>query len=174
MARLRGSIASMMKRRSIHNEGEKRKFLCVIDDTPECHTAVIYAATRAKRSGGAVTLLYVIEPGQFQHWLGVEAIRRAEAYEEAEEVISKFAEQVRACVQLEPEMVIREGHCAEEIVKLVEEDEQLSILVLAAGTDTEGPGPLVSAIVGKSSGTYPIPVTIVPGHLTDADIDALC
>ena len=52
-------------------------------------------------------------------------------------------------------------------------DEDISLLVLAAGTGRDGPGPLVSALAGKGAGTFPIPVAIVPGHLADEEIDAL-
>jgi hypothetical protein len=45
--------------------------------------------------------------------------------------------------------------------------------VLGAGTGDEGPGPLVSYIAGKISGSMHIPVTLVPGSLTEAQIDEL-
>ena len=67
--------------------------------------------------------------------------------------------------------VRREGQPAEEIVKLIDDDADIGILVLAAGTAKEGPGPLVSSLA-KTAGTFPIPVAIVPGHLSDEDIDA--
>ena len=68
--------------------------------------------------------------------------------------------------------MIRDGDTSEEILKLIDEDEDIAILVLAAGTGKEGPGPLVSGL-GKTAGDYPIPVAIVPGHLSDEDLDAL-
>ena len=80
---------------------------------------------------------------------------------------------VRSLAGLEPEKVVRVGNKADELVKLIEEDEDISLLVLAAGTGREGPGPLVSALAGKSSASFPIPVAIVPGHLEDEEIDAL-
>ena len=39
-------------------------------------------------------------------------------------------------------------------------------------TGKEGPGPLVSSI-GKNAGDFPIPVAIVPGHLSDEELDAM-
>jgi hypothetical protein len=69
--------------------------------------------------------------------------------------------------------VIREGARAEELLKLIEDDEDIAVLVLAAGTGKEGPGPLVTAIVGKNSGTFPVPITIVPGTLDDDAIAAI-
>lgn len=154
-------------------EGHRRKFLVVIDDTPECSRALIYAARRAEHTGGAVVILYVIGPADFQHWVGVENIMRAEAMEAAETTLGRFADMVRDYNQIEPQLVIREGNRSEEIVKLIEEDEDIAILVLAAGTDKEGPGPLVTALAGKGSGTFPVPITIVPGHLDNDGIAAV-
>jgi nucleotide-binding universal stress UspA family protein len=68
--------------------------------------------------------------------------------------------------------MVREGDAAEEILKLIDEDEDVFILVLGAGTSTEGPGPLV-ATIGRAAGDFPIPVAIVPGHLSNDEIDAL-
>jgi nucleotide-binding universal stress UspA family protein len=153
--------------------GHRRKFLVVIDNTPECGRALFYAARRAEHTDGAVVLLFVIGPSDFKHWLGVENIMRAEAMEEAETTLGRFADQVRSYSAIEPQQVIREGNRAEEIVKLIEADEDIAVLVLAAGTEKEGPGPLVTALAGKQSGTFPVPITIVPGNLDDATIAAI-
>jgi nucleotide-binding universal stress UspA family protein len=161
-----------LKRRSTE-EGHRRKFLVIIDDTPECSRALLYAARRAEHSGGALVLLYVIGPSDFQHWLGVENIMRAEAMDQAEATLGRFADQARSFGTVEPQLVIREGNRSDEIVNLIEADEDIAILVLAAGTEKEGPGPLVSALAGKASATFPIPITIVPGHLDDDAIAAV-
>ncbi|CAN5288601.1 universal stress protein [soil metagenome] len=161
-----------LKRRSTE-EGHRRKFLVVIDDTPECGRALLYAARRAEHSGGALVLLYVIVPADFQHWVGVENIMRAEAMEEAETTLGRFADQARTYGSIEPELVIREGNRVEEVAKLIDTDEDIAILVLAAGTGKEGPGPLVTMLAGKQSATFPIPITVVPGHLDDAAISAI-
>jgi nucleotide-binding universal stress UspA family protein len=160
------------KRRSTE-EGHRRKFLVVIDDTPECTRALLYAARRAERTHGGLVLLYVIVPSEFTQWVGVENIMRAEAMEEAEASLGRYADMVRTWANIEPQQVIREGVRAEEIVKLIVEDEDIAVLVLAAGADKEGPGPLVSALAGKASGTFPVPITIVPGSLDDETITAL-
>ncbi len=162
-----------LKHRRSGEAGHRRKFLVVIDETPECSRALYYAARRAEHTGGAVVLLYVIGPTDFQHWLGVENIMRAEAMEAAENTLGRFADMIRDYARIEPELVIREGSRAEEIVKLIEEDEDIAVLVLAAATDKEGPGPLVTALAGRSAGTFPVPITIVPGYLDDAAIGAI-
>ncbi|WP_346893548.1 universal stress protein [uncultured Roseibium sp.] len=163
----------MVAIRKSNEEGHRRKFLVVVDDTPECDRAIVYAAKRAARTSGIVTLLFVVAPGDFQHWLGVEDIMRAEATEEAEATLAKASERVRSVAKTEPETVIREGNKAEAVLDLIEADTDIAILVLAAGTSSEGPGPLVSSIAGKSAGDFPIPVTIVPGNLDDDSIAAL-
>lgn len=153
-------------------EGHRRKFMAVIDDTPECGRAVHYAGMRAKNSKGGLVLLYVIADGDFQQWLGVEEIMRAEARDEAEATLAKIAQTVRERIGIEPEIVIREGIATEQIHAAIEEDRDIAILVLAAGSAKEGPGPLVSSIAGKAA-AFPIPVTVIPDLLTDEEIDAL-
>jgi nucleotide-binding universal stress UspA family protein len=98
---------------------------------------------------------------------------RAEAMEAAETALGRFADMIREWSNTEPELVIREGNRAEEIVKLIDEDPDIAILVLAAASDKEGPGPLVAALAGKASGTFSVPITIVPGHLDDEAINAI-
>jgi nucleotide-binding universal stress UspA family protein len=162
----------MVSRRLSREAGHRRKFLAIIDETPECERAVAYASKRAKSTGGVLVLLYVIEPGDFQHWLGVEKIMRDEAMQAAGAALDVHATKVREQVGIEPELVIREGKPTEEIHKLIEEDQDIAILVLAAGAAKEGPGPLVASIAGKGA-AFPIPVTVVPQNLSDEDIDSL-
>src|SRR5215468_9880088 len=164
----------MSRKRRSYESGHKRKYLVVIDDTPECDRAVYWASKRAARTGGAtVLMLHVIETqDRNQQWLGVADIMRAEAHEEANAVLDRYAARANGVAGITPERVIREGSQADEILKLIDEDEDIGILVLAAGTEKEGPGPLVVNL-SKSAGTYPIPVAIVPGHLSDDEIDAL-
>lgn len=162
----------MVSRRLSRESGHRRKFLTIIDDTPECERAVAYAARRARSTDGVLVLLYVVQPGDFQHWLGVEQIMREEATEKAQATLDSFASKVRETVGIESESVIGEGTATEEIHKLIETDQDIAILVLAAGSAKEGPGPLVSSVAG-STAAFPIPVTIVPADLTDEDIDSL-
>jgi nucleotide-binding universal stress UspA family protein len=163
----------MVAIRKSFEEGHRRKFLVVVDETSEADRAIVYAAKRAERTNGIATLLYVIAPGDFQHWLGVEDIMRAEARENAENYLEKAADRVRSVARTEPELVVREGNRSDEILALIEEDADIAILVLAAGSGSEGPGPLVSAIAGKGAASFPIPVTIVPATLDDESIAAL-
>jgi nucleotide-binding universal stress UspA family protein len=161
------------KRRS-YEAGHKRKYLVVIDDTEECERAVHWAAKRAGRTKSQIIMLRVLETGERnQQWLGVADIMKAEAMDAANKALDKYAAQAKKTARaLKPERVIREGDTPEEVVKLIDEDTDIGILVLAAGTGKEGPGPLVSSLA-KTAGSFPIPVAIVPGHLSDDDLDAM-
>src|SRR5437764_3083145 len=160
------------KRRS-YEAGHSPKFMVVIDDTPECDRALYFASRRALRTGAGVIMLRVIEThDRNQQWLGVADIMRAEAHEEANAALDRSAARASSITGTMPERVIREGEQGEEILHLIEEDEDIAVLILAAGTGTEGPGPLVASLA-KTAGTVPIPVAIVPGHLSDEDLDTM-
>ena len=131
----------MAAKRKSTEAGHRRKFLVVIDDTPECSRALTFAARRAERTGGGLVLLYVIVPNEFKQWVGVENIMRAEAMQEAEETLGRFADMARTAANVEPQQVIREGGRADEILKLIETDEDIAVLVLAAGGRQGGPRP---------------------------------
>jgi nucleotide-binding universal stress UspA family protein len=160
------------KRRSFES-GHQRKYLVVIDDTDECDRAVYWAAKRAARTKSSVVMLRVIETeGRNQQWLGVADIMRQEAADAANTALDKYAGRANGLAGITPQRVVREGVVSEEIAKLIEEDADIGILVLGAGTGKEGPGPLVSNI-GKTAGSFPIPIAIVPGHLSDDELDAM-
>jgi nucleotide-binding universal stress UspA family protein len=161
-----------MKRRS-YEAGHSPKFLVVIDDTPECDRAVYFASRRALRTGASVLMLRVIETqDRNQQWLGVADIMRAEAHEEANAVLDRHAARASSITGVMPERVIREGDKSEELLKLIEEDEDIAVLVLAAAAGKDGPGPLVASLA-KNAGEFPIPVGFVPGHLSDEDLDSM-
>jgi nucleotide-binding universal stress UspA family protein len=150
--------------RRAYEPGHRPKFMAVVDDTPECAKAVRFAARRAAR---------IVAPPEFTQWLGVGDVMQAEAEAAAERRLEAAAAIVRTVAGLEPEKLVRTGQKAEEILRIIEQDEDVAILILAAGTEPEGPGPLVSTLAGRSAGQFPVPLAIVPGHLGDHEIDAL-
>jgi nucleotide-binding universal stress UspA family protein len=163
----------MSRKRRSYEAGHKPKYLVVIDESPECDRAVYYASRRAARTGAGMVMLLVIEPhDRHQQWLGVADLMKAEAQEAANAILDRFATRANGAAGITPERVIRDGDKAQEVLNMIDEDEDIAILVLAAGTGSEGPGPLVTEI-GKTAGTFPIPVAIVPGHLNDEDLDAM-
>jgi len=151
-----------------------RTFLVVVDNSDEMTKALRYACRRAQHTGGRVALLSVIEPAEFQHWMAVGDLMKEEAREEAEARVNELAAYVHEQTGAMPLLFIREGRLKDELLTLLEEEEQISFLVLAAGTNSEGPGPLITALTKSDTvGQLRLPLTIVPAALSDADIDAL-
>jgi len=150
-----------------------RVFLVVVDDSPELTVALRYACLRAKKTGGRVALLYVIEPSDFQHWMAVGELMQEEARQQAEQLLQKHATEVQKMSGAMPVLYVREGQRRDELLKLIAEEPMISILVLGASTGPKGPGPLVSAVTGKFVGRLRVPVTIVPGNIPVEDVDSI-
>ncbi len=155
------------------DSGPSRVFLVVVDETPEHRIAVRYAARRAAHTGGRLALLHVIEPAELQHFLAIEELARTERREAAEQLLQELCEEIAPIAGAMPVVYIREGRRRDELLALINEEPMISILVLAAGTGPEGPGPLVSSLAGKVAARLRIPIAIVPGGLSIEQVDAL-
>ncbi|WP_109467779.1 universal stress protein [Albibacillus kandeliae] len=149
-----------------------RKFLVVLDDSRECLNAMRFAAMRAAKTGGGVTIISIIPPDEFNHWIGVGEVMREEARERIHAHFEVFAKWMRDRQGVDPELIIREGEAVPEIIGQIKEDPEIGVLVLGAGTDKKGPGPLVSQM-SRTAGSLPIPITIVPGDLSKEKLEAI-
>lgn len=153
---------------------DERIFLVVVDETDEMANALRFACRRAQHTDGRVALLYVIEPPEFQHWLGVQRVMQDEAREQAEQTLQTLAGRVHSMTGQRPILLIREGRRDEELLALLEEGEpKISVLVLATAASRQDPGPLVTYLVGHMGGQLRVPVTLVPGFLGEEEIDRL-
>jgi nucleotide-binding universal stress UspA family protein len=163
----------MTTQRQSYETGHKPKCLVIVDDTAEWDRAVYYASRWAIRVGGGVVMLRIIETeDQNQQWLGVADIMRAEAHDEADAALDRASGRANGIAAITPERVIREGDATEQILDVIDHDVDIVMLVLAANPGPEGPGPLIT-LMASAVGSFPIPITIVPGGLSDIDIDAL-
>ncbi|MCF6304115.1 MAG: universal stress protein [Rhodobacteraceae bacterium] len=149
-----------------------RKFLVVMDDSPEFLNALRFAAIRAKKTGGGVEILGIIPPEEFQHWIGVGDVMRAEARERIEEHFKVFSKWMVDKEGVEPELVIREGEKADAVLEQISKDKEVGVLVLGACIGAS-PGPLVTQLVTKLGGDMTVPITIVPGAMTKEAIIAV-
>lgn len=149
-----------------------RKFLVVLDDSRECLNAMRFAAMRAARTRGGVTVLSVVPPDEFRHWIGVGELMREETRERIEAHFEVFAKWMRDRQGVHPDLVIREGEPVPEIIAQIREDPEIGVLVLGAGSDKADPGPLVTQLT-KQSGSLPVPITIVPGTLSRERLEAI-
>ena len=168
-------MGSMKLRRSFE-AGHRRKFLLIVDDSIEVESALYFAASRIEHTGGVIVMCYVIQPQGFQHWMGVRQVQLEEESNTAKALFRLFRRKLNLAgfESVETEEVIREGTTADEILELIQQDDDIALLVLGASVEDKGPGPLVSTLAaGSRAGTFPVPVTIVPGNLTLEEIRSL-
>jgi nucleotide-binding universal stress UspA family protein len=152
----------------------QRVFLVVVDESEEMRNALRFACRRAQHTKGRVALLYVLEPVEFQHWIGVGRVMEEEARLEAERRMQTLAAQVFAQTGTMPTVHIREGQRTEQLIELLKEDPSISLLVLATAEEGNDPGPLVTFLINNiGRNRFRVPVTLVPGQLSEAEIDAL-
>lgn len=166
----------MVKKRRVFEQGHRRKFLVVVDDVPEVDAALFFAASRIGHTAGQIVLLYVIEPQGFHQWMGVRQTQIDEETNKAKALFRLHRRKLNNAGfdRIGTEEVVIEGKKPEGILKLIDEDEDIAILVLGASNDAKGPGPLVSSLAaGKLAGSFPIPIVIVPGNLTLEDLKAM-
>ncbi|MBX7249874.1 MAG: universal stress protein [Caulobacteraceae bacterium] len=151
-----------------------RKFLIVVDDSPEFRAALAYACRRARSTGGVVAMLRVLAQPEFEHWSGVRDEIEREQRAEAEALLQKLGAEAEQRTGSRAEFLIEEGDTVGAIKKAVLADPDIKILVLAAATGGRGPGPLVASIAKEGVGFgRKLPVTVVPGDLTDEEVEAL-
>jgi len=149
-----------------------RKFLILLDDTPEMLNAMRYAAIRASKTGGGVEMLAVISPEEFQHFLGVADVMRAEAREKVEAHFQLFKDRMEKREGITPTLAIREGDRVDVVLEHIKSDPEIGVLVVGAGTDKAGPGPVVAALTGRRMAELRVPITVVPGSMTKDEIIA--
>ena len=160
------------KTKSVKKQADKRRvFLVVVDDSEELHQALYFACKRANSVNGRVALLRCIGQAEFQHWIGVGELMVEEAREEAEKLLRANSEWVHELTGEYPIVHLREGDPKTEVIDLINSEPEISILVLGANTRDENTGPLITYLTSRGVSQCRVPITIVPGHLSDNDID---
>ena len=149
-----------------------RTFLCIVDESSELHQALRFACHRARKTGGRVALLHAIEPAEFQHWMAVRHLMEEERREQAEELLQVVSAVVQKLSGTTPVVYIREGSLTQQLMDLIKTETDISVLVLGAASGSDDPGHVIAYIM-KHIDKLRIPITIVPGNLTDDQIDAL-
>lgn len=165
-----------IKQRRVHEAGHRRKFLVIVDESQEVEAALFFAASRCERTEGIVQLLYVIQPQEFQHWMGVRQVQLEEESNKAKALFRLFRRKLSnsGLDGVAVEDCVREGSLVDQILEQIGEDEDVAVLVLGAAVGSKGPGPLVSSLAaGSAAGTFPIPITIVPGNLSLEQLRAM-
>ena len=164
-------MTKKQRRKNQKGAEEKRFFLVVIDESPELHQALYFACRRAKRQKGSIALMYCIPPAEFQHFAGVGELMKEEAREVGEKLLREKSEFVHNFIGENPIIHMREGDPKDELINLINEEDDISILILGASPQSDQPGPLVNYLITKGVANCPVPIIIVPGNLSDEEID---
>lgn len=148
--------------------------LVVADESEEFPAALTYAGLLAKSTGWRLVMLRVIEPSDPAPWASVSEEMQRQAQAAAETLTQRFAAEIWAECGVNAEPVLCYGDLKPELRKLLEEDVSIKLVVLAAAIPPNGPGPLVVQL-GKNQGLggRAVPVLVVPGGMTRAEIRAL-
>ena len=151
--------------------GDGGIYLVISDDSAEFQTALRYALKMAQARRGHVAVARIIETQDFTHWGGVEARVAREQRREAEEKLWEIGRYACQLTDSIPGLYIHEGETIDVITNILEEDPNISMLVL--GASESGHDRLITHFAAKHSSKLRVPVLIVPGHLDDAAIDSL-
>ena len=149
-----------------------RTYLVVIDDSPEARTALRFAARRAVKTGGAVEVLAVVKPQDFVQWGGVQAAIEEEQRLRIEASVTASVGEIVDAAGIKPQIVVMEGEPVSVVRGYV--GTRLDIAALVLGAAPAGhPGPLVADFTGTDAGKLPCPVMIIPGSLSDEQLEML-
>lgn len=151
----------------------KKKFLIVIDESKELEKAIYFAVKRAIHTDGKLSLLYIVDPAVNAQWSRIENLIEQEATSEAKKLCREWTQKIKSRFDIESEIIIKMGDRCEELLKLVGEDKNIRFLVLASSANNEEPGPLIKALTGKKIKDLSIPMVIIPGSLSEKEIDLI-
>ena len=148
----------------------KEIFLAVFDGTDECKSAVRYAARRAQLNNANLLIVATVDTAEFTYWLSVNSKMIDNIEKESKEMLKVLSKEIQSYSNVECSYIIEHGSKLDVIKRLIDEDETISLLVLASNKKDKNPGVLVETISGDG---YSIPVVVLPGNLNDDSIDKL-
>ena len=168
----------MNKKRNVNSKSKtlkssSRLFLVVADNSKELHQALYYAARRAATAGGEIALFRCIEPIEGQLWGGVTEIMEAETEQASKTLLKNLSDYCEKLGAPKPRTFVKKGIIHEELFNLINTEQSIRVLVLGVSTEHGNPGPLINYIINKGSNQCRVPITIVPGNLSDEQIDTL-
>ena len=148
-----------------------RVYLVIIDETEEAHVALRFAARRAAKTGGTVHLLALVPKQQFSAFGAIQDTIEEEARDRAEVLANGAAGELLSESGKMPQIAVKVGDGKTVIGEYLAEHPEVAALVLGAAPEG-GPGPLVSHFTANA-GSLPCPLFIVPGGLSEQEIDRL-
>jgi nucleotide-binding universal stress UspA family protein len=151
----------------------RTKFLVCVDNTAHSRTAVRFACAKAKSLGCPIELIHVLNPSEYNSIFGVGEKMKAERWAEAENLMNKMASEAFDFAGLMPSFMIREGVLSEEIIKAIRDDQDYNMLIIGKAAHEAGKKEIISMLTSELASKIMIPMMVVPGNLTDTQIQEL-
>ena len=148
------------------------KYLVCVDGREESLVALRLACMKAQMRNGKVDMLHVIAPADFQT-IGAIADRMSEEQqEEGKKLLKKLANDASVAYDVTPRIFLREGSSGDEILAAINEDVDITMVVIGV-TQSKSRGKLSSWLAGQLGSELLTPLLMVPGNLTDQQLEAL-
>lgn len=143
-------------------------YLIVADKTKEFESALHYAAQAAVFNGARLAVLCIMPDSDrmFTPWRSLGDHIDQEKRLVAEAFLQEIAGQIEV-YGVTPVLYLRSGRPTEVIRDLVNDDQGITMLILAGNTGSGNPGSLVSYFTRRGLAEINVPLTIVPSHLTE-------
>ena len=152
---------------------KQKTYLIFADGSPEFDRSMRYASLAAKANGANILVLYVLEGQEFQPWAGIEERIQQEQQREAEEVLTTIVNEIGAVSGTKPSYIIEEGAKSEVVLRVLETRPEIAKLIVTSAVDGASQGALLSYFTGAGATKLSVTLTIVPGHVSLEQIDAL-
>lgn len=150
------------------------KVLVCVDKNEESRIAVRFAAWKAKKTNGVLEILHVIEPpSDLQGFASLADKMKDERREETEGLLQSLADEAHKACEITPILMVQEGEIVEQIITAVEDDMEINLLILASAPESQRYSKLISQLSNQSGKKLTIPMMIIPGNLTDQQIEEL-
>lgn len=149
------------------------KYLICVDSREESRVCLKLGCMKAKTRGGGVILLHVITPADFQTLGAVADRMREERKAEGDQLLKRLSDEAATAYGVAPSAVLREGEIGEEIIEVAKQDGNVIMVVIGTAHHTSGRGSLASWLAGQLGSKLLTPLLMVPGNLTDEQLQSL-
>jgi len=149
------------------------KYLVCVDHHEESRVALQLACMKAKARNYRVDIVHVVAPGDFQTLGDIAERMREEQLEAAKALLNTLAENIRLVHGITPGTIVREGVTGEEILKVALEDPETIIICLGIAQQSSSRGKLAAWLAGQLGTKLFVPLLMVPGNLTDQQLQTL-
>jgi nucleotide-binding universal stress UspA family protein len=152
---------------------KKNSYLVCVNEEDYSKVAVKFASQLAKNTGASLLILHVMEPMDYQTLGSVAEKMKQERALDAEALLTSLAQEVDESVAIKPALMIREGLIENEIVKVIEEDTNVHMLIVGSASEGNAKSKTLPPLAAQVGRKLYIPMLIIPGNMTEQQITAL-